>query len=65
MDHSLERVTMFTWDSLSDTARGSTRQVRAARHSESPLSGFVVSVDRLFYTAAAAFVISLVLLAFG
>ena len=62
---TFERVTMFTWDSLSDTARGSTRQVGSPRHSESPLSGFVVSVDRLFYTAAAAFVISLVLLAFG
>ena len=56
---------MFTWDSLSDTARGSTRQARGPRDSESPLSGFVLSVDRLFYAAAAAFVMSLLLLAFG
>ena len=60
---TLERDTMFTWDSLSGTAQGSVRPLRGPRNQESPLSGFIVSVDRLFYAAAAAFVVSLLLLA--
>lgn len=52
---------MFTWDSINEPARGQTR----ARRPENGLSGFVLSVDRLFYAAAAAFAVCIVVLIVG
>ena len=56
---------MFTWDSFSVPSRDPAPAARAHRRAEPALSGFVVTIDRLFYAAAAAFAVSLLLLIFG
>ena len=54
-----------TWDSYRNELAVWRSERNDARHYETPLSHFLVTVDRLFYAATIAFAVCVTVLVFG